>query len=103
MLKKIYKKNLQWGDVNKLVRGNKELAISGGPDILRAIYGIPYKSNKLKAVAGDGLVIFVKWDKNGRQTTKAYTNMEIVKIRNLLITTIKWSCLLKKDSKKHFF
>ena len=76
---KFMKKNLQWGDVNKLVRGKKELAISGGPDILRAIYGIPYKSNKLKAVAGDGLVIFVKWDKNGNQTTKSihqYGNSE---------------------------
>ena len=76
---KYMKKNLQWGDVNKLVRGKKELAISGGPDILRAIYGIPYKSNKLKAVAGDGLVIFVKWDKNGNQTTKSihqYGNSE---------------------------
>jgi len=72
-------KEIVWADRNKLVRGNKELGISGGPDILRAIYGIPHKKNKLKAIAGDGLIIYVKWDKDGNQTTKSihqYGNSE---------------------------
>jgi hypothetical protein len=45
--------------------------IQGGPDTLRAIYGETQKDGSLKAVAGDGLVIFVEWDEDGMITTKS--------------------------------
>jgi penicillin amidase/acyl-homoserine-lactone acylase len=48
-----------------LTRGSKSLSVQGGPDTLRAIYGETQKNGTLKAVAGDGLVVFVEWSKNG--------------------------------------
>ena len=54
-----------WSAVNYLVRGQKKIPIQGGPDTLRAIYGETQKNGTLKAVAGDGLVVFVEWDKDG--------------------------------------
>ena len=60
-----------WSEVNYLIRGNKKLPIQGGPDTLRAIYGETQKNASLKAVAGDGLVVFVEWDKDGALTTRS--------------------------------
>ena len=54
-----------WSEVNFLTRGSKSLSVQGGPDTLRAIYGETQKNGTLKAVAGDGLVVFVEWSKNG--------------------------------------
>ena len=60
-----------WSEVNFLIRGTKKVPIQGGPDTLRAIYGETQKDGSLKAVAGDGLVIFVEWDEDGMITTKS--------------------------------
>ena len=38
---------------------------------MRAIYGETQKDSSLKAVAGDGLVIFVEWDKDNNLTTES--------------------------------
>jgi len=65
-LKKYHKSiNTPWGDINKLIRGDIILPLSGGPDILRAIYGIKTKKGLLKAVAGDAYMALVQWDKDG--------------------------------------
>ena len=55
----------QWGQVNRIVRGKVNLPIDGGPDIYRAVYGEQQADGTLKAVAGDTLIIFVTWDRNG--------------------------------------
>ncbi len=47
------------------------IPLDGGPDTLRAVYGAEQKNGKLKAVAGDGLVIFVEWDKDGNLESKS--------------------------------
>ena len=57
----------QWQERNRLLRGITDLPLGGGPDTLRAIYGLPEDDGRLKAVAGDGLVIYTAWDKNGKQ------------------------------------
>ncbi len=55
-----------YGDVYRLKRGDKNLAISGGPDILRAIYGKEMDNKgQIENIAGDGFMMFVSWDKNG--------------------------------------
>jgi len=54
-----------WGDVNRMRRGGVDLAIDGGPDVLRAVYGVSQPDGTLSAVAGDTLIMFVTWDKDG--------------------------------------
>jgi penicillin amidase/acyl-homoserine-lactone acylase len=60
-----------WSEVNFLMRGDLKLPIQGGPDTLRAIYGRRQDDGSLKAVAGDGLVISLSWDRNGNQESNS--------------------------------
>lgn len=61
-----------YGDVFRLKRGDKNLAISGGPDILRAVYGNEMDSKgQIENIAGDGFMMFVSWDKNGLVSSEA--------------------------------
>jgi penicillin amidase/acyl-homoserine-lactone acylase len=55
-----------WGQVNRIIRGKVDLAIDGGPDTFRAVYGERQKTGILKADGGDTLIMFVTWDKQGR-------------------------------------
>jgi penicillin amidase/acyl-homoserine-lactone acylase len=55
-----------WGEVNRLRRGSLDLPVAGGPDTLRAIEGEPDDDGRLHATGGDGLVMFVEWDADGR-------------------------------------
>jgi len=54
-----------WGSVNRIRRGSIDLPIDGGPDIFRAVYGDPQPDGTLTGVAGDTLIMFVTWDRNG--------------------------------------
>lgn len=59
----------EWGEINRLIRGDVNLPISGGPDILRAIYPSEIGENGiLKANAGDTWIALVEWDAEGNQT-----------------------------------
>ena len=53
------------GDLQKLVRGNKEWPLWGFPDLLSPQWTEPYKDGKLKSIGGDGLVMFVRFPKDG--------------------------------------
>jgi acyl-homoserine-lactone acylase len=55
----------EWGEVNRLRRGTVNLAIDGGPDIYRAVYGLKQPDGTLSAGGGDTLIMFVTWDKAG--------------------------------------
>ncbi|HEY2463321.1 MAG TPA: acylase [Steroidobacteraceae bacterium] len=55
----------EWGQVNRIRRGRLDLPIDGGPDIYRAVYGVPQKDGTLTASAGDTFIMFVTWDKTG--------------------------------------
>ena len=60
-----------WGEVNRHVRGDLNLPVGGGPDVLRAIYGRGMKENGyLTNVAGDGLYYLVSWAADGTQTVR---------------------------------
>ena len=63
--------SVKWSDVNLLERGDKLIPVQGGPDVLRAIYAPRSDDGILKAVAGDGLYIYVKWDNNGFQSSES--------------------------------
>ncbi len=57
-----------WGEVNRLRRGDVDLPLAGGPDTLRAIYGLREKfvENKgLVGVAGDTHIMYADWDETG--------------------------------------
>lgn len=60
-----------WGEVNRIRRGDVDMAIDGGPDVLRAVYGQPDKDGRLKAVAGDTLIMFVTWDRTGKLSSES--------------------------------
>ena len=60
-----------WSERNLLFRGDKRVPVQGGPDTLRAIYGRVQENGQLRAVAGDGLVVFVEWDRNGVLKSKS--------------------------------
>jgi penicillin amidase/acyl-homoserine-lactone acylase len=55
----------EWGQVNRIRRGNLDLPIDGGPDIYRAVYGVAQQDGTLTASAGDTFIMFVTWDKTG--------------------------------------
>ena len=54
----------EWGEVNRFRRGVLDLAVDGGPDILRAIYASREEDGTLTAHGGDTLIMFVEWDRN---------------------------------------
>lgn len=57
--------DMPWGDVNRLIRGDVDLPIGGGPDILHATYGELQEDGRLKITDGDSYVMLVIWDKEG--------------------------------------
>ncbi len=61
----------KWGEVNRLVRGTVNIPVSGGPDILRAIYPAAMRADgKLHANAGDTWIALVEWDADGNQSAE---------------------------------
>ncbi|MCR9080416.1 MAG: acylase [Hyphomonadaceae bacterium] len=61
----------EWGEVNRLVRGDVNIPVSGGPDILRAIYPLAVRPDgKLHANAGDTWIAVVEWDAEGHQSAE---------------------------------
>jgi penicillin amidase/acyl-homoserine-lactone acylase len=61
----------EWGQVNRIIRGAVDLPIDGGPDTYRAVYGEPRSDGTLQAVAGDTLIMFVTWDKDGKLSSQS--------------------------------
>lgn len=55
-----------WGEINRLQRGTVDLARDGGPDLLRASYGDMGQDGKIIGNDGDGYVMLVRWDAEGR-------------------------------------
>ncbi len=60
-----------WGEVNRIRRGDVDLPIDGGPDILRAVYGKPEADGRLTGVAGDTYIMFVTWDRAGNLSSES--------------------------------
>ena len=53
------------GDLQKLVRGDKEWPLGGFPDLLSPQWTEPFANGKLKSIGGDGLIMFVRFAKEG--------------------------------------
>jgi len=59
------KTDITLGDLQKLVRGDKEWPLGGFPDLLSPQWTAPYKNGKLKSIGGDGLIMFVRFTREG--------------------------------------
>ena len=65
MLKNFGRSDLQLGDIQKLVRGDRELPLPGLPDVLAPMYSVPYKNGMVKGTQGDAYVELVRFTKSG--------------------------------------
>lgn len=64
--------DVPWKDVNQLQRDGVRRAMTGGPDVLRAASSeVDGKTGTLKTIVGDGLIMLVEWDRQGRQTVSS--------------------------------
>ncbi|MFI2813063.1 MULTISPECIES: penicillin acylase family protein [unclassified Microbulbifer] len=64
-----------YGAVNRHVRGGQGWPLNGGPDTLRAVYGGPLNgAGELENRAGDGYIMVVAWDDEGRVRSRAVHN-----------------------------
>lgn len=57
--------DLTLGEIQKLVRGDKEWPLGGLPDQLSPQWTEPIANGKLKSIGGDGLIMFVRFPKQG--------------------------------------
>jgi len=53
------------GDLQKLVRGDKEIPIWGLPDVITAMSSIPYKNGKIRVFAGESYIGLIRFTKDG--------------------------------------
>jgi len=53
------------GDFQKLVRGNRELPVSGIMDVIATMSVTPYKNGRYKADSGESYIMLVQFDENG--------------------------------------
>ena len=61
---------VKWGDIQRLQRGKTNLALSGGPDILRAIYSEQKPKDRV-GIAGDCYFEIVEWDTEGNVSAQS--------------------------------
>jgi penicillin amidase/acyl-homoserine-lactone acylase len=65
----------KWGEVNRLVRGDKSWPLSGAPDVLRAVYGVfDEEAGHQRATAGDSYIMFVEWAPDGALSSRTVHN-----------------------------
>ena len=60
-----------WGEVNRLRRGEVDLPLAGGPDVVHAVYGEPTEDGRLRGWAGDSYILMVQWAADGTITSKS--------------------------------
>ena len=60
-----------WGEVNRFHRGDLDLPIGGGPDVLRAVESFVLQDDgRYVANSGDCYIMFVEWAADGTQTVE---------------------------------
>ena len=58
--------DVPWNEVNRLKRGDADLGMGGGPDILHAVYGqLNEETAQYEGSGGDSYILMVRWDKDG--------------------------------------
>jgi penicillin amidase/acyl-homoserine-lactone acylase len=62
---------VEWQKVNRLRRGELDLGLGGGPDILHAVYGDPDGKGRLLGHTGDSYVLLVNWSAAGKVSSQS--------------------------------
>ena len=60
-----------WGEINRIRRGAVDMAIDGARDTYRSVWGDQGKDGRITANAGDTLIMFVEWDKDGHLSSRS--------------------------------
>jgi penicillin amidase/acyl-homoserine-lactone acylase len=72
--------DVPWSEVNRVYRGDVNVGIGGGPDILHAVYGFRVRNGELEGLddkgevygrAGDCLLLIAAWDKEGKVRSRS--------------------------------
>jgi acyl-homoserine-lactone acylase len=63
--------DVPWAEVNRLQRGDRDLGLGGGPDILHAVVGTMLDDGRLRGRAGDSYVLLVTWDRDGQVRSRS--------------------------------
>lgn len=63
--------NVAWGDVNRLRRGEVDLAVGGGADLLHATYGTLQEDGRIRINTGDCYIMLVSWDADGQLNSQS--------------------------------
>jgi penicillin amidase/acyl-homoserine-lactone acylase len=58
--------DVPWSEVNRLQRGELDVGLGGGPDLLHAVYGEQLADGRLKGAQGDSYVMLITWDTDGQ-------------------------------------
>ncbi len=66
--------DIELGDLQKLVRGEKELPMWGMPDVITAINSAPHKDGKLKVVQGESYIELVRYPEAGLPIIESVIN-----------------------------
>lgn len=63
--------DVPWAEVNRLQRGDLDLDLGGGPDVLHAVVGTMLDDGRLRAREGDSYVLMVTWDRDGQVRSRS--------------------------------
>ena len=61
----------EWGEVNRIRRGDLDIPVGGGPDILTALYGGFDDDGRIRGANGDSHLMIVQWDADGNLTSQS--------------------------------
>ncbi|MFK7803706.1 MAG: acylase [Anaerolineae bacterium] len=59
----------EWGEVNRIRRGDLDIPVGGGPDVLTALYGGFDDDGRIRGANGDSHLMIVQWDADGKMTS----------------------------------
>ncbi len=57
--------NVPLGDLQRHTRGDVDLPLGGGPDMIRAAYPQPYKNGRFRTFVGDSYIMLIRFTKDG--------------------------------------
>ena len=65
LMKNFGKLNIKLGDIQRLIRGDKNIPLSGLIDMIAPTYSVPIKDGKLRAVSGESYIMLIRYSKDG--------------------------------------
>lgn len=71
------------GELQRLRRGNRDLAVFGGPEALRAIYADTAADGRRVANNGDGFIMLIEWGPDGAVSSRSVHQFGAATVRTL--------------------